>query len=133
MSAKAKQRLAKHVKYEIFAHTKQSLEKFEKHVPFPAQKKGNDMFSIENHNKIRWFLRKRTEARKARKTHVFQENRAEARKARKIRAFRTPKDTFWRASASLFIEKTDVFILPPSQKTITQRGFGGEKRPRSEF
>ena len=90
-SAKAKQRRAKHVKYDILAHTKQSLETLEKHVPFPAQKKENNMFFIEKHSKILWFPRKRAEARKARKTHAFQENRAEARKARKIRAFQTPK------------------------------------------
>ena len=47
ISAKAKQRLAKHVKYKIFAHTRQSLEKLVKHVPFPAQKKENDVFSFK--------------------------------------------------------------------------------------
>ena len=91
------------------------------------------MFFIENHRKIRWFPRRRAEARKARKIRAFHESRAEARKARKRRAFRTPKDTFWRAIASVFTEKTDVFILPPSQKTRIQRGFGDEKRPPSDF
>ena len=110
ISAKAKQRLAKHVKYEIFAHTKQSLEKLVKHVPFPAQKKENDMFFIENHRKILWFPRRRAEARKARKIRAFHESRAEAPKARKRRAFRTPKDTFWRAIASVFTEKP-MFLL----------------------
>ena len=89
------------------------LEKLVKHVPFLPQKKQNEMFFIKNHRKIRWFARRRAETRKARKIRVLRESRAEARKARKRRAFRTPKDTFWRAFASVFMEKTDVFILPP--------------------
>ena len=48
ISAKAKQRLAQHVKYVILAHTKRSLEKLVKHLFFPIQKKGNDMFSLKN-------------------------------------------------------------------------------------
>ena len=113
ISGKAQQRLAKHVKYEIFAHTKRMLEKLVKHVPFLPQKKQNEMFFIKNHRKILWFARRRAETRKARKIRVLRESRAEARKARKRRAFRTPKDTFWRAFASVFMEKTDVFSLPP--------------------
>ena len=52
ISGKAQQRLAKHVIYEIFTHTKRSLEKLVKHLPFPAQKKENNMFFIKNHRKI---------------------------------------------------------------------------------
>ena len=100
--AKAKQRRAKHVKYEIFAHTKQSLEKLVKHEPFPAQKKGNDMFFIENHGKIRWFPRRR----------------AEARKARKIRVFRIPKDTFWKAVASVIMEKPTFLLFLHNKKPV---------------
>jgi len=133
ISAKAKQRLAKHANYVVFAHTKRSLEKLVKHVPFSAQKTENDMFFVEKQRKIRCFARRQAEARKIHKIRGFSESRAEARKARKLRAFRTPKETFCRAVASVFMEKTNVFTLPPSQKTRIQRGFGGEKRPPSDF
>ena len=69
------------------------------------------MFFIERHRKIRWFPRRRAETRKARKIRVIRESRAEARKARKRRAFRTPKDTFWRAFANVFMEKTSFSVF----------------------
>ena len=48
ISAKAKQRLAKHVKYMILAHTKRSLEKCVKYLLSPPQKKGNDWFFLKH-------------------------------------------------------------------------------------
>ena len=47
ISGNALQRLAKHLKSVVFAHTKRSLEKLVKHLPSPVQKKGNETFSIE--------------------------------------------------------------------------------------
>ena len=39
----------------IVAHTKRSLEKLVKHLPFPAQKKGNGPFFIQTYREILWF------------------------------------------------------------------------------
>ena len=44
---------------------------------------------------------------------AIRESRTEAGKEYKKHAFRTTKGTFWRAVASVFMETTDVFILPP--------------------
>ena len=46
----------------------------------------------------------------------FRESQAEARKARKIRAFWTPKGTFWRAVASVFMEKPTFLLFLHNKK-----------------
>ena len=51
ISGKALQRLAKHAKKRSFRAHEAEPRKAYKHVPFPAQKKGNVTFLIETYNK----------------------------------------------------------------------------------
>ena len=71
ISGKALQRLAKHVKELVIAHTKRSLDKLVKHMLFPAQKKGNETFFIETYSEMLWFTRRQAEARKLVKYVLF--------------------------------------------------------------
>ncbi len=47
--------------------------------------------------------------------------------------FEHQKTRFGGPSRAFSRIKPMLFILPPSQKTRIQRGFGGEKRPPSDF